>query len=97
MSSLNWEPEAGLAYKNIIHQSVALKSAVERILDILEQDPSNRLVRTKSLRTKTGYTIWKIPIRESLEDWSLLWIDDPEDANAVLIVYLGPASYGVPL
>ena len=93
MTSLNWEPEAGLAYKNIIHQPAALKSAVERILDILEEDPSNRLVRTKSLRTTTGYTIWKIPIRERFEDWSLLWIEDPEDANAVLILYLGPASY----
>ncbi len=94
MYILNWEPEAGLAYKNIGHQPAGLKSAVERVLDILEADPTNRLVRPKSLRTKTGYAIWKVPIRESLEDWSLLWIADPEDTNAVLILYLGPASYG---
>ncbi len=93
MSSLNWEPEAALAYKNIIHQHASLKSAVERILDILEDDPSNRLVRTKSLRTTTGYTIWKIPIRERFEDWSLVWIFDPDNENEVLILYLGPASY----
>lgn len=94
MHSLNWEPEAGLAYKNINRQTAPLKSAVERILDLLQKDPSDRSLRIKSLRTKTGYTIWKVPIRESLDNWSLLWIADPADANAVLIVYLGPASYG---
>jgi len=93
MSSLNWEPEAASAYKKIVNQPVALKMAVERILDILEEDSSNRLVRTKSLRTTTGYAIWKVPIRKRFEDWSLLWISDPDNEDEVLILYLGPANY----
>ena len=93
MSSLNWEPEAASAYKKIVNQPAALKMAVERILDILEEDPSNRLVRTKSLRTTTGYAIWKVPIRKRFEDWSLLWISDPDNEDEVLILCLGPANY----
>ena len=93
MSGLNWEPEAARAYKNLTHQPASLKSAVERILDILEEDPTNKLLRQRSLRTTTGYVIWKVTIRERFEDWSLLWIADPKNENDVLIVYLGPASY----
>jgi uncharacterized protein YpbB len=85
MSNLNWEPEA--------RQPARLKSAVEKILDILEKDPTNRLVRTKSLRTRTGYTIWKVPVRERFEDWSLIWIFESESESEVLILYLGPANY----
>ena len=93
MFSLNWEPEAALAYNKLIHQPVALRTAVERYLDILEEDSTNRLVRTKTLRTSTGYTIWKVHVRRNFEDWSLLWILDPSDESAVLILYLGPANY----
>ena len=63
MSDLKWELDAALAYKNKTSQSVALKSAVERILDILEADSTSRIVRIRTLRAITGYAICKVPIQ----------------------------------
>lgn len=93
MSELFWEPEAARTYERLIHTDAPLVSSVESVLDALAANPGSASTRKFGLRTSSGQAIWRIPIRYRAYDWSLLWITHPTNSEAVLIVYLGPATY----
>ena len=93
MAELFWEPEARAIYDALDDQPLRLGDAIELLLDQLEDDPGHESVRRRSRRTSQGDVIWKIDIRPSAEDWTLLWIEHPQRVGDVLIVYLGPSQY----
>jgi hypothetical protein len=93
MAELFWEAEAAATYEALDTQPVRLTEAVDAVLDQLERDPGDEAVRRRTRRTSKGDVIWKVDIRQRAEDWTLLWIEHPERAGDVLILYLGPAQY----
>ncbi len=93
MAELYWEPEAGDAYEALDDVPPRLADAAEDVLDRLVADPGDPAVRRRSRRTSKGDAIWKVDIRRSAEDWTVLWIVHPEQPGDVLILYLGPSEY----
>jgi hypothetical protein len=93
VAELFWEPDARATYDALDDQPVRLGEAIEHILDQLEDDPGHESVRRRTRRTTKGDVIWKIDIRQRAEDWTLLWIEHPQRAGDVLILYLGRSQY----
>lgn len=95
MADLFWEPEAWRTYEGLAEQSGRLQDAVEDVLDRLVDDPTQAAVRPLGLRTPGGRRLWRVAIRRSVDDWSLVWLPHPTRPADVLIVYLGPATYAL--
>lgn len=93
MAELFWEPEAWRTYAALDAQPRRLQDAVEDVLDRLVDDPDQASVRPQGLRTRGGRRLWRVPIRRSVDDWSLVWLPHLAQPDDVLIVYLGPANY----
>lgn len=93
MAELYWGPEAARVYQSLDNESRRLGEAIEDVLDQLGEDPSHESVRRRTRRTTKGDVIWKVDIRRSVEDWTLLWIEHPTERGDVLVLYLGPARY----
>jgi hypothetical protein len=97
MPHLVWEVEAASEYERLIQlvgdRSDQLLNSIDRTLDLLEDSSKAFASRRRLLRTNSGVSIWKIEIRHHNGDWSLLWLDHPQESDAVLILYLGPVDY----
>lgn len=64
-----------------------LLAATRRALARLEEDPGQAGVR----RQRFSNGLWAVPVSGNGEDWAILWEPNPDDAEEVLITYLGPA------
>ena len=93
MSDLEWEPEAAATYLAIPESNFPLIAAVNDVLDLLQQQPRSEYLRQTLLRTPKGHSLWRVSIRRSHENWSLVWCEHPTRKNDVLVVYLGPSTY----
>ncbi|MBK5305870.1 MAG: hypothetical protein JJD92_04200 [Frankiaceae bacterium] len=93
MAELYWEPEAARVYESLNDAPARLVAAVENVLDQLVDDPGHESVRRRTRRTTKGDVIWKVDLRRSVEDWTVLWIHHPAKPGDVLVLYLGPAQY----
>lgn len=74
-------------------QRRGLRDAVEDVLDRLADDPAQAAVRVVALTSRGGIHLWRVPIRQAVDDWSLVWLSHPSRPDDVVIVYLGPANY----
>ncbi len=96
MVEIYFEAEAQARYDALVADSLRtqLGDAVDRVLDLLEANPGDQSLRRRSLvLQQSRITLWKVEIRGSGEEWSLLWLPHPERDGDVLVVYLGPAQY----
>lgn len=96
MAEIYFEIEAQDRYDALVGDPLRsqLAEAVDRMLDLLERDPGDSLLRRRSLLLQQSRTtLWKVEIRGSGDEWSLLWMPHPKLSEDVLVVYLGPVQY----
>jgi len=97
VATLFWTPSARRSYENLGEPRTdvgpRLLNAIEGVLDQLVTNPNTVAMKRRQRRTPSGLIIWKIEIRGRTDDWTLLWMEHPDEPKDVLIVYLGPADY----
>lgn len=97
MSILFWAPSARRSYEILsaprANVGPRLRNAIEVVLDQFVANLNVVAMRCRKRGTPSRLVIWKIEIRGRTDDWTLLWMEHPEESEDVLIVYLGPANY----
>jgi hypothetical protein len=66
-----------------------LAELLDEALDLLAREPDGARVRRR--RFQIG--LWGIPVSGSGEDWIILWEPHPHKDEAVIVHYIGPASF----
>lgn len=66
-----------------------LAERVQAVLDALADDPGHAWLR----RHRFEIGVWGVVVRGSSEDWIVLWEPHPETDDAVIVQYVGPASF----
>ena len=91
MADLYFDPEADrtLTATEADDSRVDLATRLNEVLLLLEKDPHDPRVRRR--RFQIG--LWGIPVSGSGEDWIILWEPHPVDEDAVIVHYIGPASF----
>ncbi|WP_449060878.1 type II toxin-antitoxin system RelE/ParE family toxin [Planomonospora algeriensis] len=87
MAVIEFDPQARDAYALLEKAagSGRLLDAIDDALDLLEADPGDGRVRRRSFRDG----LWGVPVRDRSEDWLIIWEQDPDDADVVIVRYLG--------
>jgi hypothetical protein len=70
-------------------QSLLLRRMNE-LLDVLETDPADPRVRRVRFQRPR---LWCFTVFTADEEWAVLWEPHPEEADAVIVRYLAPASF----
>lgn len=66
-----------------------LAERVQAVLGSLADDPGHARLR----RHRFEIGLWGVIVRGSGEDWIVLWEPHPETHDAVIVHYIGPASF----
>jgi hypothetical protein len=66
-----------------------LAERVNEVLDALERDPGSATLR----RHRFQIGVWGVVVSGSGDDWIVLWEPHPTLDDAVIIQYIGPASF----
>lgn len=62
---------------------------LNQLLDHLEQYPGDASMR----RQRFANGLWYLTVTGNGETWAVLWEPHPEDPGAIIVQYLGPASF----
>jgi hypothetical protein len=82
LDALQADPDRGLLWNRVVD-----------VLEALEANPGDRLMRRRALRTPHSFTtVWAVPASGGREDWMVLWIEHPKQDDTVIVVYVGPAA-----
>lgn len=86
-----YSPQAAAAFDSLENDAGAavLFTAVLDAVDLICDQPGSAAARRESLRTASGATVWRVPVRvaREAEDWCVLWIQD--DGGRALIAFIG--------
>lgn len=66
-----------------------LAGRVQAVLDGLEEDPTRAELR----RHRFQIGLWGVTVNGSGEAWIVLWEPHPDKDEAVVVHYVGPASF----
>jgi hypothetical protein len=66
-----------------------LADRLDEVLDLLARDPDG--ARARRRRFQIG--LWGVPVSGSGEDWIVLWEPHPHKDDALIVHYIGPASF----
>lgn len=84
------EADASLAGLEADEARRALIARVNEVLDQLETDPGDVSVRRHRFQ-EVG--LWCVVIPDQDDQWVVLWEPHPDRDDAVIIHYLGPATF----
>ncbi len=90
MAELWFEPHAAESLARLDNEDSLLARRVHDVLKGLENDPSDsRLRRVRFYRP----ALWCVTVVAGNEEWAVLWEPHPHLPDAVVVQYLGPASF----
>lgn len=83
-------PDATLAALEGDSSRALLLEAVNRVLDMLEVDPTDDRLRRQRFQNPP---LWCVKVVAIGEEWIILWRRHPTDRDIVVVQYVGPASF----
>ena len=83
----DFDADAALTRLERDPQRRALAAAMDRVLLRLETHPGDASLR----RNRFTNGLWAISVSGSGEDWFVLWEPHPDEADGVVVQYVGPA------
>ena len=83
----DFDADAALTRLERDPQRRALAAAMDRVLLRLETHPGDASLR----RNRFTNGLWAISVSASGEDWFVLWEPHPDEADSVVVQYVGPA------
>ncbi|MFM8861861.1 MAG: hypothetical protein ACKOIA_05300 [Acidimicrobiia bacterium] len=91
MPELWFDHEAERALRSLERDRArgALARRLDDVLDLLERDPGS--VELRRHRFVTG--LWGVVVGSDDENWIVLWEPHPTIADAIVVQYVGPASF----
>jgi hypothetical protein len=91
VSDLYFDAEADAALTALERDATRarLSANVAEVLAALEQDPAQAWLRRR--RFQIG--LWCVVVAGDDEEWAVLWEQHPTRANAVVIQYIGAATF----
>ncbi len=90
MADLWFDPDANKAVARPESEGSLLGRRVVEVLDWLEADPSDPRVRRIRFHHPA---LWCVTVVAGEEEWAVLWEPHDTEPDAVVVRYVGPASF----
>jgi hypothetical protein len=86
MAEVTFDPQPFQAYATLEKNAATdMLDAIDAALDLLEADPGGAHARQRAF----GEGLWGIPVRDRTDDWLIIWERDSDQAEVIVIRYLG--------